>query len=185
MILNNSHNTNTGVSSYTHDSHCTSNIPELEQILMCNNKTYIYVYHFPVWKTLALFLQAVRASPGKGSGLRMRSPLRPRLGRSPPSPHFPQHPSPSCRHYCSFMAAEAAVEKEQFSDKIWLRPEIVFCSVKSKTAFAFLDFPIPMTPHGIRNTRYMAILAALVTYNPLLNIICDSKLVLKESFIIN
>lgn len=98
-------------------------------------------HHVPVSETLDIFLRAERASPGTGSGLRMRSPQRPRLSPYPSRSALPVSlcivpPLPFIHGCCQ-------TERAVFRQKIWLRPDILLYLVKSKTAFPFLDFPTP------------------------------------------
>lgn len=98
-------------------------------------------HHVLVSETLDIFLRGERASPGIGSGLRMRSPQRPRL--SPyPSPaalsRRPTHRAAITVH--SWLLSEG---KSSFQTENLAPPRYPLYSVKSKTAFAFLDFPTP------------------------------------------
>lgn len=122
-------------------------------------------HHGPVSETLDIFLRAERASPGKGSGLRMRSPQRPRLSpypsRSAPA-RRPPHRAAITVH--SWLLSDG---KSSFQTENLAPPRYPLYSVKSKTAFAFLDFPTPHGYHGIHIIYYMAILAPFRTFNPL------------------
>jgi len=78
----------------------------------------------------------------------MRSPQRPRLSPYPSlsavsrSPHLPRA-AITVHSWQHWLQLDTRTERALFRQKIWLRPDILLCSVKPKTAFAFLIFLPP------------------------------------------